>query len=64
MNYYDQQDYEKALEIFETNADTSKIYFNIGMIHATRGFHDKAVSDESGGGGYSERGAQGERHDH
>ncbi|RPA97855.1 TPR-like protein [Choiromyces venosus 120613-1] len=43
LNYYDQQNYEKALEIFETNADTSKIYFNIGMIHATLGEHDKAV---------------------
>ncbi|PUU78188.1 hypothetical protein B9Z19DRAFT_1101449 [Tuber borchii] len=43
LSYYDQQNYEKALEIFETNADTSKIYFNIGMIHATLGEHDKAV---------------------
>ncbi|CUS11712.1 unnamed protein product, partial [Tuber aestivum] len=43
LNYYDQQNYEKALEIFEANADTSKIYFNIGMIHATLGEHDKAV---------------------
>ncbi|PWW75530.1 hypothetical protein C7212DRAFT_352402 [Tuber magnatum] len=43
LNYYDQQNYDKALEIFEANADTSKIYFNIGMIHATLGEHDKAV---------------------
>jgi len=43
LNYYDQQNYEKALEVFEANADTSKIYFNIGMIHATLGEHDKAV---------------------
>jgi hypothetical protein len=46
LAYYDQQNYGKALEIFETNADTSKIYFNIGMIHATLGEHDKAVSVE------------------
>lgn len=43
LDFYDKQDYEKALEIFEQNADTSKIYFNIGMIHATLGEHEKAV---------------------
>ncbi|KAI5778926.1 hypothetical protein EDC01DRAFT_634408 [Geopyxis carbonaria] len=43
LDFYDQQDYEKALDIFEQNADTSKIYFNIGMIHATLGEHEKAV---------------------
>ncbi|KAF8246257.1 hypothetical protein K440DRAFT_651118 [Wilcoxina mikolae CBS 423.85] len=43
LSYYDIQDYEKALDIFEQNADTSKIYFNIGMIHATLGEHEKAV---------------------
>lgn len=44
LNYYDAQEYEDALRIFEQNADTSKIYFNIGMIHATLGEHEKAVS--------------------
>lgn len=43
LNYYDAQEYEDALRIFEQNADTSKIYFNIGMIHATLGEHEKAV---------------------
>jgi tetratricopeptide (TPR) repeat protein len=44
LQYYDEQEYEKALELFEQNADTSKIYFNIGMIHATLGEHEQAVS--------------------
>jgi hypothetical protein len=44
LAYYDEQDYERALDIFEQNADTSKIYFNIGMIHATLGEHERAVS--------------------
>jgi hypothetical protein len=43
LAYYDEQDYERALDIFEQNADTSKIYFNIGMIHATLGEHERAV---------------------
>lgn len=48
LNYYDDGDYEKALEMFEQNADTSKIYFNIGMIHATLGEHELAVSSRCG----------------
>ncbi|KAL7275465.1 hypothetical protein RUND412_001593 [Rhizina undulata] len=43
LTFYDSENYEKALEIFEANADTSKIYFNIGMIHATLGEHERAV---------------------
>lgn len=43
LNHYDTQDYEQALTVFETNADTSKIYFNIGMIYATLGEHERAV---------------------
>ncbi|KAI5843646.1 hypothetical protein BZA05DRAFT_422164 [Tricharina praecox] len=43
LEYYDNEQYENALEIFEQNADTSKIYFNIGMIHATLGQHERAV---------------------
>ena len=46
LGFYEAEDYTKALEIFEQNADTSKIYFNIGMIHATQGNHEKAVSGE------------------
>lgn len=44
LAYYDAEDYDNALEIFAQNADTSKIYFNIGMIHATLGDHERAVS--------------------
>lgn len=44
LKNYDAQDYEKALQIFEENADTSKIWFNIGMIHATLADHEQAVS--------------------
>ena len=44
MKYYDDQEFESALELFKQNADTSKIYFNIGMIHATLGEHELAVS--------------------
>lgn len=43
LNHYDTQDYEQALVVFEANADTSKIYFNIGMIYATLGEHERAV---------------------
>lgn len=43
LNHYDAQDYEQALAVFEANADTSKIYFNIGMIYATLGEHERAV---------------------
>lgn len=44
LKCYDDGEFEKALELFEQNADTSKIYFNIGMIHATLGEHERAVS--------------------
>ena len=44
LNHYDEQRYEEALEVFEANADTSKIYFNIGMIYATLRDHERAVS--------------------
>ncbi|KAF8466404.1 hypothetical protein BDZ91DRAFT_794270 [Kalaharituber pfeilii] len=43
LNHYDTQDYEQALAVFEANADTSKIWFNIGMIYATLGEHERAV---------------------
>jgi hypothetical protein len=44
LKHYDAQEYEQALQIFEENADTSKIWFNIGMIHATLAEHEQAVS--------------------
>ena len=43
LNHYDEQRYDEALEVFEANADTSKIYFNIGMIYATLRDHERAV---------------------
>lgn len=47
LKYYDDQNYDKALEIFEKNADTSKLWFNVGMIYATLGEHERAVCDLS-----------------
>lgn len=44
LNHYDEQRFDEALEVFEANADTSKIYFNIGMIYATLRDHVRAVS--------------------
>lgn len=43
LEHYDKQDYETALKSFEDIAETSKILFNCGVIHATLGEHDKAV---------------------
>ena len=40
---YDSNDFEEALKSFEGIADTSKIFFNCGVIHATLGEHKKAV---------------------
>ena len=40
---YDNQEFEEALRTFDKIADTSKILFNCGMIHATLGEHVKAV---------------------
>lgn len=40
---YDNGEYETALSCFRTIADTSKILFNIGIIHATQGEHSEAV---------------------
>jgi len=39
---FDEQDYDKALALFETIADSAKIHFNIGMIYATLGEHQTA----------------------
>ncbi|KAK0738245.1 NADPH oxidase regulator NoxR [Schizothecium vesticola] len=44
LEKYDNNEFEVALEEFERISDTSKILFNMGVIHATLGEHDKAVS--------------------
>ncbi|KAI6881197.1 hypothetical protein KC318_g16633 [Hortaea werneckii] len=40
---YDNNEFENALQCFEQIADTSKILFNAGVIHATLGEHSQAV---------------------
>ncbi|KAM7192785.1 putative nadph oxidase [Naviculisporaceae sp. PSN 640] len=40
---YDNNEFEAALAEFDKIADTSKILFNMGVIHATLGEHEKAV---------------------
>lgn len=40
---YDNNEFEEALGEFDTISDTSKILFNMGVIHATLGEHEKAV---------------------
>ncbi|KAK4447044.1 putative nadph oxidase [Podospora aff. communis PSN243] len=44
LEKYDNNEFEAALEEFEKISDTSKILFNMGVIHATLGEHDKAVA--------------------
>jgi hypothetical protein len=41
--YYDNNEFDEALAAFDNIADTSKILFNCGVIHATLGEHEKAV---------------------
>ncbi|KAJ8591617.1 hypothetical protein M405DRAFT_880404 [Rhizopogon salebrosus TDB-379] len=43
LNAYDEQDFDKALELFSRIADSSKILTNIGLIYATIGEHEAAV---------------------
>ncbi|EXJ82401.1 hypothetical protein A1O3_06214 [Capronia epimyces CBS 606.96] len=43
LSHYDNQEFEEALTTFDAIADTSKILFNCGVIHATIGEHDRAV---------------------
>ncbi|KAI2630526.1 tetratricopeptide [Xylaria nigripes] len=43
LGRYDNNDFEEALREFENISDTSKILFNMGVIHATLGEHEKAV---------------------
>ncbi|CAI4219057.1 unnamed protein product [Parascedosporium putredinis] len=40
---YDNNEFDEALKEFESVSDTSKILFNMGVIHATLGEHEKAV---------------------
>lgn len=44
LGSYDNNDFEEALKTFDGISDTSKILFNCGVIHATLGEHEKAVS--------------------
>lgn len=44
LAYYDNNEFDEALKEFEAISDTSKILFNSGVIHATLGEHEKAVS--------------------
>ncbi|ORY69565.1 tetratricopeptide [Pseudomassariella vexata] len=43
LGRYDNNEFDDALKDFEQIADTSKILFNMGVIHATLGEHEKAV---------------------
>lgn len=43
LEKYDNNEFEAALEEFDKISDTSKILFNMGVIHATLGEHEKAV---------------------
>lgn len=43
LEHYDNNQFEESLNEFEGILDTSKIYFNCGVIHATLGNHAKAV---------------------
>lgn len=44
LGHYDNNEFEESLKTFDSIADTSKILFNCGVIHATLGEHEKAVS--------------------
>ncbi|KAF9010469.1 NADPH oxidase regulator NoxR [Cyathus striatus] len=43
LKAYDEQDFEKALDLFSRIADSSKILTNMGLIYATLGEHEAAV---------------------
>lgn len=44
LAFYDNNEFDEALREFDVISDTSKILFNCGVIHATLGEHEKAVS--------------------
>jgi tetratricopeptide (TPR) repeat protein len=43
LDAYDAADLATALKVFRTIAESSKVYFNIGLIHATLGDHKQAI---------------------
>jgi len=43
LKAYDEEDFEKALDLFSRIADSSKILTNMGLIYATIGEHEAAV---------------------
>ncbi|TAQ85049.1 hypothetical protein B7494_g6623 [Chlorociboria aeruginascens] len=43
LTHYDNNEFDESLKEFDAIADTSKILFNCGVIHATLGEHEKAV---------------------
>ena len=43
LGRYDNNEFDDALKEFDKISDTSKILFNMGVIHATLGEHEKAV---------------------
>ncbi|TFK23678.1 NADPH oxidase regulator NoxR [Coprinopsis marcescibilis] len=43
LKAYDEQDFERSLELFSQIADSSKILTNMGLIYATLGEHEEAV---------------------
>lgn len=47
LGHYDNNEFEESLKTFDNIADTSKILFNCGVIHATLGEHEKAVSESA-----------------
>lgn len=50
LSNYDNNEYEESLRVFDSIADTSKILFNCGVIHATIGEHERAVRAGVGAG--------------
>jgi hypothetical protein len=45
LGHYDNNQFDESLAAFDGIADTSKILFNCGVIHATLGEHEKAVRE-------------------
>ena len=43
LHAYEEEDFEKALDLFSRIADSSKILTNMGLIYATLGEHEIAV---------------------
>ncbi|KAF8736521.1 hypothetical protein AX14_014421 [Amanita brunnescens Koide BX004] len=44
LKAYDEEDFERALELFSGIADSSKILTNMGLIYATLGEHENAIN--------------------